>query len=176
MLDRGAHVDAAGMFFGDSVTSVRVVGTVGGLQTGPATVFVSVAPDTVVRFGSIDTLVVHATRDTTQNMSSALGVAVTGAGNAGAAGFIVRYAVVYQPASLAGKPPTVYIGDFSARAMSVDTTDASGHANKRRAMVRVDALGAALDSIVVIASVQYKGAPLRGSPVRFVIPAKLVAP
>ena len=173
VLDRGAHVDATGMFFGDSLTTVHVVGTVGGLQTGPATVPVTVAPDSVAKFGSVDTLRAHITGDTTQNVSNPLGVTVTGAGNVGAAGFLVRYRVVYAPPPSAGKDSTVYIGDLSSRPTSVDTTDAAGHAVRRRVVVRVNALGAVLDSVVVTASVQYKGAPLRGSPVRFVIPAKL---
>ena len=87
----------------------------------------------------------------------------------------MRYRVIFPTASQPGNPPPVYIGDQSSRPMSADTTDIGGHATKRRAVVRVQSLSA-LDSVVVEGAVQYKGAPLKGSPVRLVIPAKLLIP
>jgi hypothetical protein len=173
VLDRGAHVDAAGVLVGDSLTTVRVVGTIGGLQTAPVSIVVSVAPVKVAAVGRIDTMRVRVSADTTQNVSPALGVAVTGAGDTAVAGVVVQYAVTRMPASLPGNPPTVYISDPAGRPMSRDTTEASGRASRRRAAMRITALGGPLDSIVVEASASYKGAPLQGSPVRLVIPVKL---
>ena len=176
LLDRGAHLHSSGVLVGDSLSTVRVVGSVGGLQTAPTPVFVTVAPLKVAAAGKIDTMRVRASGDTAQNLSPALSVIVTGAGDTAAVGFIVRYVVTRAPASLPGAPPTVYIADQTGRPMSSDTTDTGGRATRRRAALRINALGAPLDSIVVEASVTYKGAPLLGSPVRLVIPAKLGGP
>jgi hypothetical protein len=175
LLDRGAHVDATGLLVGDSLTTVRVVGTIGGLQTPPTSVVVSVAPVSLAAGAKIDTMRVRAGADTTQNVSAPLVVAVTGAGDTAVAGVVVRFAVVRAPASQPGSPPTVYISDQQGRPMSTDTTDVSGRANHRRAALRITAVSpsATLDSIVVEASASYKGVPLKGSPVRLVIPAKL---
>ena len=173
VLDRGAHVDTNGRLVGDSLATVRVVGTIGGLQTPTTSVFVTVAPVKIAATGTIDTLRYRVDGDTAQNLSSALGVLVTGAGDTAVAGVVVQYKVTRAPASKPGSPPTVYISDASARPMFSDTTDTGGRANRRRAAVRVTALGAALDSIVVEASATYKGAPLQGSPVRLVIRARL---
>jgi hypothetical protein len=88
---------------------------------------------------------------------------------------VVRYRVAYAPASLPNAPPTVYIADQSGRPMSNDTTDVTGKAARRRAAFRISSLGATLDSVVVEASVSYKGAPVTGSPVRLVFPVKLAS-
>jgi hypothetical protein len=172
VLDAGAHIDTNGRLVGDSLSTVRVVGAIGGLQTPPTSVVVTVAPVKIAATGTIDTLRVRVDADTTQNLSSGLGVIVTGAGDTAVAGVVVRYAVIRAPASRPGAPPTVYIADGSGRPMSSDTTDAGGRANRRRAAVRVNALNAVLDSIVVEASASYKGTSLQGSPVRLVIPAR----
>ena len=60
-----------------------------------------------------------------------------------------------------------YLIDDQGRASTIDTTDGSGFAGRR---VRVRALqfpsGTGVDSVVVRATVTYKGKPLKGSPVR----------
>ena len=176
LLDRGAHLQPDDILVGDSLSTVRVVGAVGGLQTVATPVFVTVAPVKVAATGKIDTMRVRVSGDTSQNVSAPLSVTLTGAADTAVVGFIVRYRVAYAPASLPNTPPTVYIADQSGRPMSNDTTDATGKATKRRAALRISSLGATLDSIVVEASVSYKGALVTGSPVRLVIPARLPAP
>jgi hypothetical protein len=173
ILDRGAHLQPDDILVGDSLSTVRVVGTVGGLQTVPTPVFVTVAPVMAAATGKIDTLRVRPGADTSQNLSAPLSVTLTGLADTAAVGFIVRYRVTYAPASLPNSPPTVYIADQSGRPMSSDTTDATGKAIRRRAAVRISSLGATLDSIVIEASVSYKGSLVTGSPVRLVIPARL---
>lgn len=68
---------------------------------------------------------------------------------------------------------TAYLIDDQGRASTIDTTDDSGVAGRR---VRVRALkfpaGAAVESVVVRATVTYKGQPLRGSPVRVTAPVR----
>lgn len=173
LLDRGAHLAPIDLLVGDSLSTVRVVGAVGGLQTVPTPVFVTVAPLNVAASGKIDTMRVRADGDTSQNLSGPLSVALTGAGDTAVVGFIVRYRVASAPASKPGAPPTVYIADQSGRPMSNDTTDGSGKALRRRAALRISSLGATLDSIVIEASVSYKGSLVTGSPVRLLIPMKL---
>jgi len=66
-----------------------------------------------------------------------------------------------------------YLVDDQGRASSLDTTDDAGGAGRR---VRVRALqfpvGAAVESVVVRATVTYKGQPLKGSPVRITAPVR----
>lgn len=66
-----------------------------------------------------------------------------------------------------------YLIDDQGRASTIDTTDDSGVAGRR---VRVRALqfpsGAAVESVVVRATVTYKGKPLKGSPVRVTAPVR----
>lgn len=66
-----------------------------------------------------------------------------------------------------------YLIDDQGRASTLDTTDDSGVAGRR---VRVRALqfplGAAVESVVVRATVTYKGQPLKGSPVKLTAPVR----
>jgi hypothetical protein len=66
-----------------------------------------------------------------------------------------------------------YLVDDQGRASVLDTTDDSGTAGRR---VRVRALqfpsGAAVESVVVRATVTYRGRPLKGSPVRMTAPVR----
>ncbi len=66
-----------------------------------------------------------------------------------------------------------YLVDDQGRASTIDTTDDSGVAGRR---VRVRALqfptGAAVESLVVRATVTYKGKSLKGSPVRLTAPVR----
>ncbi len=66
-----------------------------------------------------------------------------------------------------------YLVDDQGRASTMDTTDDSGVAGRR---VRVRALqfptGAAVESVVVRATVTYKGKSLKGSPIRLTAPVR----
>jgi hypothetical protein len=66
-----------------------------------------------------------------------------------------------------------YLIDEQGRASMLDTTDDNGTAGRR---VRVRALqfpsGAAVESVVVRATVTYRGQPLKGSPVRMTAPVR----
>ena len=170
VLDRGAHVTATGQLVGDSTTAVRVVGTIGGLQTATATVPVSVSPDTVVRTSGPDSIIFKIDGDSLQ-ASGPLSIAVRNRAGIGATGFVVRFTLVSAPPTAPGTLPFAYIADAQFRAATRDTTDAGGTANRLRAVVR-RASFAGTGNIVIDASVQYRGAPVHGSPVRFVIPVK----
>lgn len=175
MLDNGAHVTSGGYLIGDSVRSaVRVVGSVGSLQTSAAPVNVTPHPDSIgsalttaiatVTFNPLDSTA-------TANYSTALAATVVSMDSvppAAVQSVIVHYAIIYQPpASVAGAASAVLV-DPSGHPSSVDTTDASGQVTRR---IRVRPQAPTIpDSVVVKVTAQYRGVPLRGSPVRFVVP------
>lgn len=166
-VDRGVTVDSVlGYVVGDSVraTAARIAATLGNLQAF-IPVFVSLRPDTVVAAKEGDTLRYSLT-DTTKNTSSALSVIVRHsltAKDSTVNGWLVSFAVTY-PADSA----FVRLVDDRGIASHVDTTDASGSAG-RRIKMNPARLGAINDSVVVLASAKYRGANVRGSPVRLVL-------
>lgn len=170
LLDRGAHIDSAGLFFGDSLALVRVVAVVAGVQTSPDTVIVTSSPDTAISTADIDTLTLNLA-DTTKNKSNALSLKLQDHAGAPAQGFIVHYQVVFAPPGTSDTDTTAYVTDGSKLSLA-DTTDATGTAS-RFAAVRVAALAGPPDSVVVEASVMYKGLAVPGSPLRFVVPVRL---
>lgn len=172
LLDRGARADATGLLYGDSLTTVRIVGDVMGIQTAIATVPVTASPDTAINAApAADTL--YISTDTTRSRSSALSLKLQSVSGAPAQGFLVRYQVVYAPPTAAGETPAVYIGNDASALSTVDTTDATGKASHRYAYLRLKAIAGTPDSVVVEATVQYKGLAVRGSPLRYVIPVRL---
>lgn len=172
LLDPGAHVDAAGLLYGDSLTTVRIVGEVAGVQTSIATLTVTAAPDTAINTAPAgDTL--RISTDTTRSRSSALSLKLQSAAGAPAQGFVVHYQVTYAPPTAAGETPAVYIGNDASALSPVDTTDATGNASHRYAYLRLKAIAGTPDSVVVEATIQYKGLAVRGSPLRYVIPVRL---
>ncbi len=67
----------------------------------------------------------------------------------------------------------VFLVDEAGRASVLDTTDISGTAGRKvRVRSTVYPAGAAADTVVVRASVSYKGKSLNGSPIRLVLPVK----
>ena len=172
VLDPGAHVDDAGLLYGDSLTTVRIVGEVAGVQTSIVTLTVTASPDTAINTApGGDTL--HISTDTTRSRSSALSLKLQSMSGAPAQGFVVHYQVVYAPPTAAGETPAVYIGNDASALSPVDTTDAAGTASHRYAYLRLKAIAGTPDSVVVEATVQYKGLAVRGSPLRYVIPVRL---
>ena len=180
ILDRGAHVTGDGYVIGDSVraTPVRIVGTVGTLQTAATNLDVTPRPDSLasavtppiapIKFNILDS---------TAQANYSVGIAATVVSTsilpaATVKSVIVRYALAGQPRGVNGAATGVLV-DESGKASLVDTTDASGQVS-RRIRVRPAALAApgATDSFVVVVSAQYRGVALRGSPQRFVIPVQ----
>jgi len=108
-----------------------------------------------------------------QNVAAAFAIRVatrdTAGAIAGTKGWLVSYQASFRGQPLAAKDTTVASlwGD-DGRVATLDTTDAGGTA-ARRLRVRPQGLPTAAESVVVIATVNYRGAPVRGSPVRFVI-------
>lgn len=167
--DPGISVDSiTGLVTGDSLrsTAARIIATVGSLQA-LQTIQTTLRPDLVVAVAGRDT-VFYSLTDSTRNVSAELTVKVThGTAPADTAvrSYIVSFAVVYDG------DPLVAALVSGGTASSVDTTDASGIAG-RALRIRPLYLLSSVDSVVVNATVKYRGTPISGSPVRLVVVAR----
>jgi hypothetical protein len=174
-VDRGVTVDSVrGFIIGDSVraTPARVAAVLGNLQAF-VPVIVTWRPDTVITSQARDTLLYSVT-DTTKNKSDPLTVSVrnffSASADSAVKGWLVSFAIL-SPSDTA----FVRLVNDAFVASHVDTTDASGAAG-RRIRMDVSRLSAVNDSVVVIASVKYRGAPVRGSPLRLVLELRPAPP
>lgn len=179
---RGMHLGSDDVLVGDSIGTSSVIGDLLGLQSQAAPVVITFPPDSVSA-SRADTLHVVITSDTLR--SGDLTVTLTGHNRAGptagpetggAQGFVVRYAIVHAPESFKADSSTTFLTD-GVRASAVDTTDASGVASRKAAVIlhllaNQNLLsGSARDSIIVDATVNGRGANvLPASVVRFIIP------
>ncbi len=165
----GVTIDANGILTADdSVRTIQIVGRLGDrLQTPPLTLQVVAQPDSIVRTGSLDSI-------TATRSSSPLSASVTGLRRGtriAVGGIIVRYQIV---ATYPARPVSAALAVFDVPlagdpTRAVDTTDASGTVS--RAIVPVTLSG--LDSVEVRATaLSLRGMPLRGSPLRFILPVK----
>jgi hypothetical protein len=169
-LDRGIRVDSVtGLVIGDSIreTPARIAVTVAGLQATKQ-VEVTLKPDTVIAVNARDSLL-YSLVDTTKNFSPPLAVRVhhslTSLDSA-VKSYIVSFAVVSPPDSL-----LAILVNEAGKASRVDTTDATGQVS-RRVRLTPARLNALTDSVIVNATVKYRGAQVRGSPVRIVLKVK----
>ncbi len=176
VMDPGAHLTPDGYVVGDSVrsTPVRVIGSVGNLQTSAANVYVVPLPDSIGPVGSQTTPVdTFSLAKPTTYYSPAVTAQVLSADTppAPVQQVIVQWAIVYQPAVPdSGGPPGTIVSSNNQPA-TADTTNSSGDVSVRVHLnpIALNPL-AALDSFVVEARMSYRGVSLRGSPVQFVIP------
>lgn len=86
----------------------------------------------------------------------------------------VSYAVEYRGNVMPADSRAIWLVDDSFRRSATDTTDAEGRAS-RRVRVHPDSLGlspGAIDTITVIISASWRGAPLAGSPQRLKLPVR----
>ncbi|MEP6494046.1 MAG: hypothetical protein ABJF01_15290 [bacterium] len=178
-----AHLKDGAVLVGDRLGFVQLIGQVGGLQTPPVSVPVTVAPTTFARVLNTDptkgdTLFAPPSTDSAASIGRvALAVSLRGVGDTASQGFVVRYKLLQDPAPPATKPgattPAVYLATDPAHIASIDTTDATG----ATLLLVVNAFYLAnqkpLDSAVVEVSTSYKGVPVAGSPIRIVVPIKV---
>jgi hypothetical protein len=166
-LDGRVRVDSAsGILVGDSAsaTASRVLATIGSFS-GLILVPVTLRPDTVVEAVVRDTLQYSLT-DTTANVSGPMGVRVLHgplAGDTSVRSIRVTFEVL-SPSDTA----FARLVDESGRVSRADTTDASGIA-ARRVRINVLRLNTPVDSVVLRASVKFRGQQLKGSPIRMVL-------
>lgn len=174
VLDRGLHVTPQGFVIGDSVrTGARLVGQVGGLQSPVATLMVVPAPVQVKAEPATVAPVTwqRALGDTSHVASPSLGVRVLGAGTppAGVGGWIVSYTILKQPPPV-GDSPAAYLGEGVNRRSTIDTTDATGLASRSLVLRPVATSTTGADTVVVQATVRYRGSDVPGSPLTFTVP------
>jgi hypothetical protein len=170
-LDTGVSIDANGYLVAQRKNgSVRLVANTSNLQSPIRTLTVARPPAVVIVPGKVvDTVT---TDIAATNTSIALGVKLITADtvdNIGVTqGWLVSYQAFHNGAAIApGDTSVAYVVD-GARQTSLDTTFTDGTAS-RAIKVRPVAFTTLLDSVIVMATVRYRGADVRGSPVRFVI-------
>jgi hypothetical protein len=166
-LDSRIRVDSvSGIVLGDSASSIasRVLARVGDFA-GFVLVPVTHRPDTVIGSVTRDTLE-YSVAEGTSSISGGLGVRVLHgplAGDTSVRSMRVTFDVL-SPADTA----FARLVDELGRRSRADTTDAGGIAT-RRIMIDVLRLTAPVDSVIVSASVRYRGQHVKGSPVRMVL-------
>ena len=169
-LDRGLRVDSiTGRVIGDSVraTPARVVAAVAGLQA-VLPIPVTFRPDTIVAANARDSLSYSIT-DSTLNISPALSVVVRHTltrTDSLVRSWLVPFAITNQTDTLAAQ-----LVNDAGNPSAMDTTDASGAAS-RKIRIRPTRLKSVNDSVLVMASVRYRGAHVRGSPALLVLKVK----
>ena len=166
-LDRGIRIDSVtGFVIGDSLraTPARVAVTVDGLQA-TSLLDVTLRPDTIIPVKERDSLL-YSLVDTTKNLSPALAVrahhSLTSLDSA-----VKSYIVSFAISSPADPQLAILVND-AGKESRVDTTDANGEAS-RKIRLTPARLTAITDSIIVLATVKYRGANVRGSPARIVL-------
>ena len=171
--DPGVSVDSiTGVIIADSLrsTPARIVATVGSLQA-VRTIEVTLRPDLIAPVNGRNTLS-YSLVDSTLNVSDHLTVKVTHGtpvADTAVRSYIVSFAVV------SGGDPRLAELVSGANLSSIDTTDASGVAG-RAVRIRPLFLTTTVDSVIVNATVKYRGTPVTGSPVRLVVVLQPVAP
>lgn len=168
-LPAGVTISPSGIVVAlDSLRSVQIIGRIGErLQTTTAILEVVAQPDSAAKTGTVDSLALA-------QASSPLQVTVTGV-RRGTRVPVRAVVVRYQIANVYPAKPVSATEFFFSNGVrgdltrAVDTTDASGVAS--RSITSSVATG--VDSVAVLATVlSLRGTPLRGSPLRFVLPVK----
>ena len=154
--------------------AVRVIASAPGLQSVPETLVVARRPDTVFATSPLVGTLRYTIPDSAgANVTPALGLQVatrdTAGGITGSQGWLVSYQVLYHGKALAVTDTTVAsLWNSSSQPALIDTTVAGGIAS-RVLRVRSTHLPVTPDSLTVVATVRYRGTPVPGSPVTYVI-------
>ncbi len=168
--NRGVTVDSiTGVIRGDSLrsTPARIIATVGDIQAQQF-LAVTLRPDTMFATIARDTIL-YSLLDSTLNLSKAVTVSLRH-GKTGVDSAIATYLVSFAIAS-ASSAAIADLVDDNGRKSRVDTTDVSGLAGRR---IRLHATAPAFvanasDSIILNATAKYRGAVVKGGPVRLVV-------
>lgn len=173
-LDSGLTISSTGIVTAQRRNGlVRVIASSPALQSAAETLSVARRPDSLVVTGLIDTIRYTLPDSAAANVSPPLGLQIatldTAGGITGTAGWLVSYQVLFHGKSLAITDTTIATLWNSAGLPSLQQrTDAGGNvAPKLR--VRSTFLPSAVESLTVVATVRYHGAPVRGSPVTYLI-------
>ncbi|MDQ6718232.1 MAG: hypothetical protein M3Z17_07785 [Gemmatimonadota bacterium] len=168
--NRGVTVDSVtGVIRGDSLraTPVRIIATVGDIQAQQL-LAVTLRPDSMFATAARDTIL-YSLLDSTLNLSKALTVSLRH-GKTGADSAVATYLVSFSIVSASSAAIADLVDDIG-RKSRVDTTDGGGLAGRR---IRLHATAPAFvanasDSIILSATAKYRGAIVKGGPVRLVV-------
>jgi hypothetical protein len=174
-LDSGLTIDPTGIVTAQLRNgTVRLVASVPGLQSVAETLVVARRPDTVVTTSPlVDTLLFTIPDSAGANITPAIGLKVatrdTAGGITGSRGWLVSYQVLYHGNALAVTDTTVAsLWNAAGQAALVDTAALDGTVAPRL-RVRSTLLPLTPDSLTVVATVRYRGRPVPGSPVTYLI-------
>ncbi|MEO5588668.1 MAG: hypothetical protein ABIS03_03700 [Gemmatimonadaceae bacterium] len=167
-LDRAIRVDSiTGIVIADSVrATTRILARVQGI-TASFSIPVTLRPDTVTGSNARDSLA-YSLIDTA-NVSNGIGIRVLHGlttSDSSVASYLVSFRIVSPTDTLLAR----LVNERGTRS-SLDTTDAGGIAT-RRIRLDVSRLTSLVDSVVVQATVKYRGVNVRGSPARLVLKVK----
>lgn len=175
-LDSGVSIDTSGYITAQAPNgSVRIVASVNGFQSIAKTLLISRPPGLVVAVGALRDTVFYALVDNPAvNVSPSLSVKIVTRDTAGGIGFtggwLVSYQAFFHGVVLSQKDTTVAtLWDDQTNPTTLDTTDATSGSAARRLRIRPVGLPTAAESLLVVATVKYKGVAIPGSPVRWVI-------
>jgi hypothetical protein len=180
---KAAHLNSGTTLVGDKIGSTVLVGQIGSLQTSAVTVPVTFKPAAMFKTStdSVPPAFLPAPAgDSTKTGTTNLSLRVLSAQDSGSVGIVVSYTITHAPASARSQRPAVTIQDNASHVATADTTLGGGNSS-RRLVVTAAFLGDQAfingtkpDSAVVEAHASYKGVELANSPIRFVIPIKVV--
>lgn len=156
----------------DDTTSVRVIASIGTLQSQPLRLSVVPRPDSLALSGTIDTLRYSVT-DSTKNLSGDLAALLLHRDTNGDVP-VRDWLVTFTLETPADSTRARIVGDGN-RASTVDTTSAAGLAARKVRLIPAG-LTSARDSIVVLARARYRGMDVAGSPLRLVLPVQSLVP
>jgi hypothetical protein len=153
--------------------AVRVIASAPGLQSVPETLVVARRPDSVIATQRVDTLLYSIPDSAGVNVVPALPLQVatrdTVGGITGTQGWLVSYQVFFHGKALAITDTTIAsLWNTAGLPALLDTTQSGGTVSPRL-RVRSTLLPTLTESLTVVASVRYRGAPVPGSPVTYLI-------
>ena len=175
-LDTGVTIGANGTLFAARRSgSVRIIASAGNLQSPIRSLIVTRRPDSVAVSGKSRDTVMYVVPDAAAtNVSAALGVRVitrdTTGGIAVTQGWTVSYQAFFRGnAIVPGDTTVAYLLGDGVQRSTIDTTGSDGVASRRVRIRPIGITATAVDSVVVIATIRYRGAPVAGGPLRFVV-------
>ena len=153
--------------------AVRVIASAPGLQSVPEALIVARRPDSVIATQRVDTLLYSTPDSVGVNVVPALPLQVatrdTVGGITGTQGWLVSYQVFFHGNALTITDTTIAsLWNTAGLPALLDTTQSGGTVSPRL-RVRSTLLPTLTESLTVVASVRYRGAPVPGSPVTYLI-------
>jgi len=175
-LDTGVTISPAGFVVASRRSgAIRLIASVGGLQSPIRTIDVTREPDTTFAVGDTTVNYSYALPDVPANVTPALQVALRSSDTTdgltpNVKGWLIRWRIIHAGDTLAPTDTTLVAlwAPGGTRHSLLDTTKADGNA-ARRLRVYASALPAATDSFIVIGEVRSRGVQVPGSPLRFVV-------